>query len=292
MQGSIKPLRFVRATLMALGILGVVVGLTLRDAKAQLYESLIAFGDQLSSWSNGKLDSKTGHLWINGVLVHKVSASTPLGINDAFDRLERICTEHGGLDVPETLLKSAPSKGKRSLLRGVYREGGQNQGVLACIDTGRPLSVAEVTRRLQQFAKTGDLSSVGQLRYVMARRDGSATSLLILWTDGKVPLLEMFPKTGDAPGRDVAGVPRPEGSRRLLSTSYDGLPYTVTVYRSPDEVRIPIVKWYTRNLGNAGWRVVTAKDGSLVARRGARTILIRATLHADEPATTSIIELS
>jgi hypothetical protein len=284
-------LGFVRAFLVGILVLVVAIGLTLRDAKAQLHESLIAFGDQLSSWSNGNLDSKVGHLSINGVLVHKVTASTPLGINDAFDRLEPICTEHGGLEAPESLLKSASSNVTASMLRGVYREQGQTEGVLACIDTGRPLSVGELMRRLDAFVKTGDLSAFGQLRYVMARRDGSATSLLVLWTDGSMPLLKMFPQTGDAPGHDVPGVPRPGGSQRLLSTSYQGLPYTVTVYRSPKGGTSSLVEWYAKTLGKDGWRVVPAKDGALVARRGKRTLVIRGSTSA-ELATTSIIELS
>jgi len=280
-----------RAILLGLLILVITLGSCLHEAKARIGETLIAFGDQLAAWSNGKLDSKLGHLTVNGLRIHRVTATTPLAINDALDRLEHICTEHGGLQSPEGFLNGR-SPSEQKLSRGTYRRVGNTEGVLACIDTERPLGPVELARRLEQFAKTGDLSAVGQLRYVLARNDGSVTSLLILWTDGSVPLLQMFPRSGDAPGRDVPDVPRPRDSDRLLSAADQTAPYTITVYRSRQASGALTLEWYTKALKERGWLVVGAKVGSLVARRGARTLLIRETQATSGFPTTSILELS
>lgn len=283
---------FVRAFLIGLTVLAVSASITFRGAKARVHESLIAFGDLLSSWSNAKLDSRIGHLSINGVLVHHVTVSTPLGIDDALDRLEHICEERGGLEVPESLSKASSPGSERGLLHGVYRNVGKDLGLLACIETGRRLGVAELTRRLEQFVKTGDLSSIGQLRYVLARRGGDVTSLLVLWTDGSVPLSKMFPKTGDAPGRDVPDVPRPRDSDRLLSATNQAVPYGITVYRVRATHETSIQDWYSKTLNEQGWRVVARKGGSLVARRGERVILVHTKNAAFGNGMASIVELS
>lgn len=197
--------------------------------------------------------------------------------------------------MPEALLSAELSnapKAKRDLMRGMYRYESKSEGVLACIDTERPLGLVELSRSLQAFAKTGDSSAVGQLRYVLARRDGAVTSLLVLWTDGSAPLLTMFPKAGDAPGRDVSDVPRPKDSARLLSASDLGAPYSITVYRSEKVSPVVVYDWYVKTLTERGWRVTEAKTGSLIARRGARTIFVRTTTVASGGTTTSILELS
>jgi len=285
----------VRAFSLGLLVLAVTIALSLRKAEARLGESLIAFGDQLSAWTGGKLDSKVGHLSVNGLLMHRVTASTSLGVEDALNRFSSVCSMLGGIDGAEKLLseKSAPmSPATRNLLSGTYRHESGLEGVLACIDSGHPLDVKELPGRLQEFAKTGDLSSVGRLRYVLARRDGNVTSLLVLWTDGSASLLKMFPSSGDAPGRDAPDVPRPQNTDRLLSASDLGAPYSITVYRSHSSSSGTLPDGYVKALKDRGWHVIESKAGSLVARRGARTLLVRTTRVTSGSTTTSIVELS
>jgi hypothetical protein len=80
------------------------------------------------------------------------------------------------------------------------------------LHAGMRLSVSDLTSRLQDFAKTGDLSAVGELRYVLAHRVDGKTAVLTMWTEGPTPLLKMFPTSGDAPGRDPQEVPRAPGT--------------------------------------------------------------------------------
>jgi hypothetical protein len=285
-----------RAT--ALGILVIVVAIAscLSSAEAHLGESLIAFGDELSKWTSGKLDSKEGRLAINGLTVHRVTASTPLSIKEALDRLGRVCSERGGIENSASLLSSERADASSKLpapLDGTYRREGKNEGVLACIDTERPLGLTELTRRLRGFGQTGNLSAVGKLRYVLARRQGSVTSLLVLWTDDDAPLLKMFPKTGDAPGSDLPDVPRPDRAERLLSAAEQGSPYSISIYRSRERSPLAVRDRYVKQLQEQGWRVtVTASGSGLTAHRGTRTLGIRVAPSASESTTTSIVELS
>jgi hypothetical protein len=274
----------------------VAIASCLSSAEAHLGESLIAFGDELSKFTTGKLDSKEGRLNVNGLTVHRITASTPLGIKETLDRLGRVCSERGGIGNSASLLgaKRADIANKLpAVLDGIYRHEGENEGVLACIDTERPLGPTELTRRLREFAQSGNLSVVGRLRYVLARRQGSVTSLLVLWTDGNAPLLTMFPKTGDAPGIDPRDVPRPDGTDRLLSAAEQGSPYAITVYRSRERSPRVVRDQYMKQLREQGWHVTaTATGNGLSAHSGTRTLVIRMATAASGSTTTSIVELS
>jgi len=281
---------FVGTVIVALVIIG-----GLSSAEAHLGESLVAFGDELAKWTTGKVNSKEGLLALNGVSIHRVTVATPLSVNETLDRLQQVCTERGGLENPEASLKrnSSLSKAPSKLPDSTYRHEAMNQGVLACIETDRALTVAELARRLRDFERTGNLASVGKLRYVLARREAGVTSLLVLWTDGDAPLLRMFPESGDAPGRDVPDVPRPVGSRRLLSAADQNSPYAVTVYRSEASSLASVREWYGRELPSKGWLVSRTKDeNALLVRRAGRTVLIRSAAKNPGSVTTSIVELS
>ncbi len=147
--------------------------------------------------------------------------------------------------------------------------------MLACLDTGRALSVSELTDRLNAFRATGDLSSIGHLRYVRAERHGSRTSLLFLWTEGAFPLTAMFPKDGDAPGLDPKGVARPAGAQRLLSGVEHGAPYSFTAYKTNATSPEALAEWYRGSLGQAGFHVTEASEGTLLARQASRSLIVR-----------------
>ena len=291
--GRAKLLGLLRALLLMMVVLGATLTVSYRQAKAHLGESLLAFGDELSAWTSGKLDSKVGHVSVNGVLVHRVTASTNLPLAEVLDRLQDVCASRSGVANTQSLLKApVRARAKQSLLGGIYRHEGKSEGVLACIDSQRPLGVVELSRRLERFASSGDLSAIGNLRYVLARTDGDSTSLLVLWTDGAAPLLKMFPKVGDAAGRDVPDVPRPEDSTRLLSAFDLSAPYSIAVYRSRGTSPPVIQTSYEKRLTGQGWRVFKSKDNSLVAQRGTRKIVIHTMTVTSGSTTTSILELS
>lgn len=291
-----RAVGLVRAVFVGFVIVVAVVAASLSNAEARIGESLLAFGDELAKWTSGKVQSGEGRLALNGVTIHRTTVSTPLGVKETLDRLQQVCRERGGFERAEGVLKQDTVAGRTkasTVPDRTFRHESKNEGVLACIETDRALTVSELSRRLQDFERTGNLASVGKLRYVLARREANVTSLLVLWTEGDAPLLQMFPETGDAPGRDVPDVLRPEHSRRLLSALDQGSPYAVTVYRSDAASPASVRDWYEHLLASHGWLVSRTKDEhTLVVRRGGRTVVIRSVSKASGPVTTSIVELS
>jgi hypothetical protein len=243
-----------------------------------LGERLLGFGAELSRWENLRLTTAPRRISVNGAELELVVATTQLPVADTLDRLESVCEQRGGIagaSVLPKLLKSTTTV-SRSWLSGRVRHQSEREGVLACLDTGAPLGLEELSTRLQRFAKSGDLNDVGALRYATARRTGNVTTVLFIWSEGPVPLRNMFPKSGDAPGLDPQGVPRPKDSTRLLSGAEHGAPYSITLYQTETHTSQALLDWYRAALPAAGFAVEDSKGGVLVARQGSRTLLVHA----------------
>jgi hypothetical protein len=180
-----------------------------------------------------------------------------------------------------------------SLLDGTFHEESEHDGLVACIDTERPLTFDELSARLRTFGETGDLAALGGFRYAFARRDGSQTTVVTLWTDESAKLFDLFPETGDAPGRDPPDVPRPPASRRLLSGVEHGLPYSLTLYQVEQLAEGDVEDWYETALVEAGWELVlTRADRSLMARKKERTLSIHVGTTSHGQTFATVAELS
>jgi hypothetical protein len=269
---------FARASLVVAFLVCAALGLGLRNARAAFGERLLGFGTELTRWDAFRFDSPPRQVSVNGVELELVASSTALSVAHALDRLEGACTARGGIEgadqVSKLLLEPRASAG--GWLEPRIRRESDSEGIIACLDTGGPMSIQELTSRLQAFARTGDLNAVGALRYALAQRHGDRTSVLFIWTEGAVPLLQMFPKTGDAPGLDPKAVPRPDDSARLLSGAEHGAPYSFTAYRTHAASPEALLAWYRNRLPASGFVVSDGPSGALWARQGERTLLIRA----------------
>jgi hypothetical protein len=275
--------------------LASIAALALCSATTAVGETLTTFGGVFAELTGAQSRSGVGRLSINGLDVNYMTATTPLTVDEALDRVQHMCSEHGGLNPLGLLLDSKHNKHSRragSLLRGVLRNGGKSEGTIACLDTGTPLNLPEFVRRLRLFAKNGDLSALGEFRYALMRREGKGTSLLVLWSEGKAPLLQMFPPTGDAPGTDPVGVPRPDHTTRLLATSLLGSPYEISVYRAPERSPSDLRRWYDEQLTRLGWWTLDGGSNQLIARRNDQTIVVRIGLEATGSTVVSVARLS
>jgi len=181
---------------------------------------------------------------------------------------------------------------KTVLPDGTYRYETDKAGVIACIDTGGKLLLDDLTARLRQFTKTGNLASLGQLRYVSFRRSVKGTTILALWTEGSASVLDMFPVHGDAPGVDPRDFPRPGNVRRLLSANEQGQPYAVTVYESETMSVEQLRDWYLQSLRVKDWtNVGTFSKDSLVVKHGDRIVNVILSTAANHHTTITIAEL-
>ncbi len=285
-----------RATLAGVLLLFALLLGCLRSAEAKAGEVLIDFGQALSKWAALRLTDRARILILNNLQIHVASASTPLNLHDAMDRLHGFCRENTGIEIPKAIrsrLGSKAQSAKLGFLDGVYAHETENSGVVACLDTGGPLLLDGMTARLQRFTQTRDLAALGSLRYVLAKRSRNGTALLVLWTDGKAPILDMFPSKGDAPGRDPGGIPRPDGIRRLLSAHETELPYAVTVYESSSESPPKLRDWYTQSLVSKGWSVTQVHERDCISvGAGARSLDVCFTAHRGKHTLVTIAEFS
>jgi hypothetical protein len=259
---SRRSLGVVRALALCSVVLAATATFGLRQAQAQLGESLLAFGDQILQWEGARPHSGVRTMHVNGARFRMLSMSFDETITETLDRFETDCERDGGL---LSDLDLSPTK---------FREDASDEGVLACLDTKGRRTVEELMARLERFTETGDLNDVGSFRYVVARRSKDATTALVLWTEGAVPLKDMFPQQGDAPGVDPKDMPRMPGTRRLLSAAESDQPYSATLYRSPPDV--DALTWYAGSLQESGWTILkTKRPDTFFASRGDQTVLVR-----------------
>ena len=281
---------------MVIGLLVALLSvLGLRAAQARVGESLKGFATELLTWKSARFASEPRNLWLNGAELRFVSASTPLSVTETLDQLQEVCERHGGIAGAERLLlakSAALSQRSTSWLHGVFRKESADEGFLVCLDTGGGLSLSDLAKGIQRFAKTGDLADLGGLRYVLVRREADVTSALILWADGPLPLLHLFPEQGDAPGREPLNLPRPDRAKRVLSAAERDAPYSVTLYESSLGAE-PALAAYLDQLKSNGWSVTPGgQPSTAVAHTGDRTVLISVRALGRQTSTVTLLVLS
>jgi hypothetical protein len=250
-----------------LALVAVALAWSARSAEARLGEALVDFGEQLERWSAGRALSTPRALTINGLELRLMTLQTKLSVDAALDHFQTTC--RGGVQAPQLIEKVETTQ-----LDASFRRANEAQGVLACVDTRGPLEVTELAARLSRLQQTGDLAGLGALRYVLARRSGDTTTLLVLWTEGQARILDLMPKQGDAAGHDLRDWPRAPHTRRLLSALEHGQPYAMTLHEAAGQSPEALLKWYRTSLNATGWSL-TEQEGGLLARRGERSVLLQ-----------------
>lgn len=274
-----------------LSVLSILVWV--KSAKAKVSEALAGFGHQLAGLHATTLHSNPRLLTVNGVTLHVVSASSRLGVSEVMNGLEALCRPNAGVSVPPEIPKKLRAPHDTTPVGGILRKESENEGLIACLDPGRPLSLDELALRLKRFSETGNLGDVGELRYALVRKSDEGASALVLWTEGDVLLRGMFPATGDAPGSDPKNIPRPEGARRLFSGAEHGAPYSATLYEGGKLAEKELFDWYVARLSGAGFVVRPDPERrELVAERDGRVVVIRTSRTALGKTVASVAELS
>jgi hypothetical protein len=264
--GRAALLPFLRLGAFAVLVSVSVAALALRAARADVDEALWAMGTGTLAFP-GAPSEEVRRLHLNGVRFSFRTRTVDASLDDVLDHYETTC---GAAIATQTARNGAA-------------------GYVACLDLGSaPLGLGEIVSRFVRFAETGDLLEVGAPRYVLARRaaDGAPSKVLLLtvWADAQFNLYRMLPRPGaDAVGVDLDGVPRPPGSRRVLSAWEERRPSGVFVYRVPLMSAQELESFYRAELLGAGWRVIERNPGesvrvddihTLSARKGSRVVTV------------------
>ncbi len=256
---------YVRLGAFLLVVLTLFTGWRLHRARAQLDRALVQVGEQLMPYVRARrIDAPRG-LLVNGERMFFVSGTTDDSVDTVLDYYEARCRKRDGRLVEQFYDIGKVDRSKIEWdhpgigwIDGTLREGNEKVGYVACFDTGtdEPVGPTEWLERLQAFAETGDLSKIGELRYVFARKGRDHTHLMAFWTQGSFNLKRMFPAEGDAPGNDLAGVPRPPGARRLLSSFEEGTRFEIVVYTGSQLGAAALEGWYRERFAKDGWDIV------------------------------------
>jgi hypothetical protein len=254
--GRVK--RLVRVGFYACVVLGILAVLGARSALGNAKVAVVAFGDELLRMAENGSTGGGYAIRVNGQVLKVSTAQTRDSVKAVLDRFEKSCAHHAdGLADEFAHLQAAmaaPAAARGFPGVGAMREDKGDRGVVACFATGEPGSVKGTIDRALAFAESHDLSAFGEFRYVVARKNAAGGSFVVAsWTEGKIDLDEMFPAAGDAPGLDLADVPRPHEGRRMLSAEIEGSKYRIRAYQVR-QGQEEILSRYDREMTRRGWR--------------------------------------
>ncbi len=250
----------VTATVVLLGF-GVIAT---KQVYGEVSNAALGFGDQLLHIDENAVAGEVGgdfyKLNVNGLPINISSGtSTTRSLTYLLDFYEDACKSHAdGLvdqfqDMQGTLGKSELPKPDGFKGFGTLRGEQGRRGYVVCFAEGRDMSDTDKLTVSGEAAKDWDIGKLGDLRYVAVQDVGNATHVVAAWTHGPFELKKIFPKEGDAPGEDIPGAPRPDGSRRTLTAAAEGAPFGMVVYEAPGE--LDAVKDAVRGaLVKAGWQ--------------------------------------
>ena len=260
-----RPSRSLRkASLLVLVGAGLAVALASRRAGARIEGNTSATLDAVlaSEGANGT------RIEVNGATLAVQAVHVPLPRSVVETRVEAACDDHAE-DVPAMVARlasgdaAAHGEGGHPGV-GLLRDRRKATTSIACFATGAAVDERGLAARLGEVVRTGDLAALGELRYAVIKDgDGGGAFVTVARSEGPVRLNDMFPATGDAPGRDPGVAPRPEGARRVLNVGARGAKYSIHAYESAHAPAAAIARYRASLRGTALTEVPAADDRSL-----------------------------
>jgi hypothetical protein len=261
LRGALRVASFLAAANLTLS------ALLLPQARANAEEAVKRGGLSLLQQLGPSLIGSPEVATINGQHMSLASKTTPLSIEQVLGRFQQHCSDNSG-GLAEELRALPESAALLERLPVALRDAAGWSGSRELADDGKSGHLACVTRkdsgggvkglfeRVLAFAETGDVSAIGDPRYVVARRDEKSgqTHVLAMWTEGSFNIPAMFPDEGDAPGSDSRYVPRPPGSRRVLTAEIADHPYAMRMYDT-EKSHAEVLGYYEKQLAPRGFRL-------------------------------------
>jgi len=223
------------------------------DAGMHFSDELMRIGEHHVS---GDLEGGVYTIRLNGQTFESTNSASARPMGEVLDFFQEQCRHHaGGLrdsfgHLDAALATLEPATGTDGAM--VLRRDDDDRGYVFCVAPDHALSNAEKLQRMGLFGRSADLHVVGDLRYVAVRKSADGTQVVTAWTEGPFNLIHMFPMTGEAPGEDFGGVPRPDGSRRVLSGTIEGAEYGVNAFEVGGEIP-EVMTGLDTKLTAAGW---------------------------------------
>ena len=126
-------------------------------------------------------------------------------------------------------------------------------GEVACWVRREHSANRTVMERISAFAQSFDMSEFGSLQFMHADAMGpNKTMVRMVWSQGKLAMREMFPENQDTPGYDLALLPRPPGSFRVVSAHVEGAKHDLVSYQSAQTPE-QLDAFYATEMKKLGW---------------------------------------
>jgi len=262
--------RVLRATLFIVVVSAVLLVAWGYRVRAQLTERMIDTGSAMLQYEDVERQDARRTLVFNGQQIHLSSGTTRHELGQVLDYYEQHCLDHDGglIDELDTFAADHPEvRLNTEMMDPIIRSERGDRGVVACLYMEETGGAEAFMERYRRYQDSGDLSEVGDMRYIYAEEADRGTHFVAFWTDGPFVLREMLPADGDAPGQDMDDVARPDEVRRFLSVRESGAPQRMTVYladrNGPTEMELE--RFYREDLSRRGWGILDPAGDSDLA---------------------------
>lgn len=209
----------------------------LHRASAAVTEHSLEVGRELAKMK--ELMAGTTIMELNGERMTLTSASSEHDVGTILDRFGATCAEQSGgvTEELEALVEGGarfPENVKPKSALVLRSQKDAREGASACFARSGEGGLRDLTARLTRTVESGEFGSLGELRYVFARRKegSSSTHVIAVRAHSALALAKMFPESGDAPGADLFAGARPADARRIVSAKVDGTRHHATIYQT------------------------------------------------------------
>ena len=264
-----KSFRILPIATLSLVVLAAGLLLAVQRVRAYGERQLLSLGDHMMRYAESENQTTPVELKINGASVFMSNGAVDADVFTVLDHFQAACARKNG-KMGEQWTEIAAQRGRTlsehtAMMEGVFRVDGEGRGIVACFETGdERLEPSDFIDRVHGFLSSGDLSEVGNMRYVRVTQGKERSVFVAFWTEGPLPLWQMFPESGDAPGVDPEGIDRPQHSRRLLSSEQVGRDVLVSMYSAPKQSQSELEAFYREQLKARGYTLGDRSGSNLL----------------------------
>lgn len=265
-----------RASVLAALCVPLVTAATVRAAQSEVGQRGLRIGRELAAAMREL--GPGSQLTINGNTLFAGGRNVEAELPVVLDRFEAHCNEfgwdiRGDLAREKAIVPSEPF----SITLGKQRT--ENEGLIVClVSDERQVGLSRFLERARITAETGDISRVGQVRYLYARRNpNGGTDVVTVNTIGDFNVKRLFSTVGDVTGSDLPDIPRPAGSTRTLFVELGNSPFAIRSYTTAAVTPARALAGYRQSLPASGWQVLdvgqSAPSTLTVTKDGAALII-------------------
>lgn len=289
LRSKVSALTRVAGLLAVLSALFITAGI--KHSVATTERGLLELGRHLSVMAESGLGKNDRRISLNGQVMGFRVLTSDHETTTILDHYEAWCRHGSGAfskQLDTLSERDATPLGDSSWRDMTLRSQDRHQGFVACIKGPSPRPPGKVIEhRLDALGRTGNLSELGRFHYAYVSERPDHRLVVAAWTEGEFYPGKLFPVRGDAPGFDVAGIPRPPSGRRTLSAGELGHGETLTVYVESEESMAALQFFYRRAFARNGWTLLAdtptgSRDHSFLVERRGDTRIVTLGTHAGQ----------